>query len=101
MRLPIKNILIDTLRYWIYQLQNDKCTEETMRSIYKEIAHNTVTEADAKSIAEFYNQSESNVRAVISRKVSSKPKRRTFYNFNDIEKVKPENWESEPEEENE
>ena len=63
-----------------------------MMAAFKLLHDNAVSEATIKEIADFYGQSESNVRNVVSRKSVSKPKRAVLYNFIDVTKIIPKSW---------
>lgn len=88
----IKQILIDTLDYLRYQLVNDKCTPEELRSIKDAVIDNLDIDASYSDIAEFYGQKESNVRNVCSRRMIEKPKRRVYTNFAAFTKILPKSW---------
>lgn len=90
-----RDIIIDTLKFWLYQIENGKCTAEEFKSIYESTIKSVETQATAKDIAEFYGQSEGNVRSFLSRKYipeEHKPKRKVYYPFNFILKFIPPTW---------
>jgi hypothetical protein len=88
-----KQMLIDICRMFIYQLENDKCTAEELRSISDSCAENLDIDVTAETIANYYGQSESNVRNVISRNYTkNKPKRKVYYNFAWVSKIVPNTW---------
>lgn len=89
----IKKVLLDIIDYLRYQVVNDKCTPEEMRSIYSSIAENLDMDATAKDIADFYGKSELCVRNLAQRTPVPKPKRKVYYNFAKVVKYKPKNWE--------
>lgn len=88
----IKKTLIEILDFYRYKIDNDKCTSEDMRAAFNLLHDNAVSEATIKDIADFYGQSENNVRNVVSRKPVSKPKRAVLYNFIDVSKIIPKSW---------
>lgn len=88
----IKKTLLDILDFYRYKIDNDKCTSEDMRTAFNLLHDNAVSEATIKDIADFYGQSESNVRNIVSRKAVSKPKRAVLYNFIDVSKIIPKSW---------
>lgn len=88
----IKQILIDILDYMRYQVVNDKCTPEELRSITHTIVENIDMDASISDIAEFYGQKETNVRNLCSRRLITKPKRRVYYNFAAFTKILPKSW---------
>jgi hypothetical protein len=88
-----KKTLIDICKMFIYQLENDKCTAEEIRSISDSVAENLQVDVTVKDVAEFYHQSEQNVRTVVSRNFhKEKPKRKVLYNFAWILKIIPKSW---------
>jgi hypothetical protein len=90
----IKSKLIEVLDFFKYQIVNDKCTPETMQSIFNTIEENIIAQSNVNSIADFYKQKESNVRSVISRNIMPKPKRTVLYNFIKFLRIKPKSWHS-------
>lgn len=88
----MKKYLIEILDFFKYKLENDKCTDEDMREAFKLLQSNVVSGATIKDIADYYGQSESNVRNVVSRKCMRKPKRVVLYDFMHISKIIPKGW---------
>lgn len=91
----MKRFLLDILDYLKYQLEHDKCTSQELKSIYEAIDKNLEIDASISDIAEFYKQSDANVRNVISRNYkdkSAQPKRRVMYNFAWFRKIVPKSW---------
>lgn len=88
---PIKQLLLDIIDFIRYKIDSDSCTAEEMKSAYKLISEHTLTKATTNDIAEFYGQSPSNVRNVISRwGIPSSSKR--YIDFNQFLKYKPKSW---------
>ena len=91
----IKRIILNILDYLRYQVENDKCTSEELKSILEMVSESMEISATIKDMAEFYGQSESNVSNVISRRPipkSQKPKRRVYYNLAFLSKLIPKSW---------
>lgn len=88
----IKQLLLEILDYYRYKITNDKCTQDDMKSVYKVLSENVTSQATIKDIAEFYNQSESNVRNVICRNFIEPPQRRVHYDFHSFIKFIPKSW---------
>lgn len=90
----LKSVLIDFLRFGIWQIQNDKCTYEQMRSIAETIMEDLKVMASVDDIAEFYGQSRSNVSNILSRRiVPSRDKERvTRYNLSWFIRQMPSRW---------
>ena len=87
-----KKILSEILSYYKYKVDNDLCTPEEMDSACKVLQENMEMYGTIEDFAKFFGVSESNVRAVISRKVLDKPKRRVFYRFQSLLKNAPASW---------
>lgn len=88
----IKQQLIELLDFYKYKLVNDKCTQEDMKSLYKMLSDNVTSDATISDIATMYDQSESNVRNVVTRNRTDKPKRKLLYNFHSVQKIIPKRW---------
>lgn len=88
----IKQVILDILDYLKYQVANDRCTPEELRSMYDTITENMTVEATIGDIAKHYGQSESNVRNVAARSYIGKPKRRVYYNLMKFSKCIPTSW---------
>ncbi len=88
----IKKVLLEIIDYLRYQIVNDKCTPEEMKSIYSAMAENLDMDATAKDIADFYGKSEFCVRNLTQRTFVHKPKRKVYYNFAEVVKYKPKSW---------
>lgn len=90
--IPCKRIILEVLDYLRYQVDNDRCTPEEMRSFANTIEDNLDIECTVQDIAERYKQSPSNVRNVLSRNFMPKPKRRVHYSFSKFIKFIPKSW---------
>lgn len=88
----VKKVLLDILDYLRYQVVNDKCTAEELRSITHVLIENIDIDASISDIAEFYGQKETNVRNVCSRNMLTKPKQRVYINFAAFMKIIPKSW---------
>ncbi|MBO7510248.1 MAG: hypothetical protein J6T35_03610 [Bacteroidales bacterium] len=87
-----KKYLIETLDYYKKRVSEDACTMEEINSVAKTLEENMQIHGTISDFANFYNVSESNVRATISRKLIAKPKRKLLYPFHKFAKIIPENW---------
>lgn len=88
----MKKILIEVLEFYKMKLENDKCTPEELRTAFNALSNDVVCEVTIKDLADFYGQSESNVRNVLSRNIIEKPKRKITYNFISVSKILPSRW---------
>lgn len=88
----IKNLILDILDYLKFQVVNDRCTPEELRSMYDTITENIAVDATISDIANHFGQSESNVRNVAARSYVGKPKRRVHYNLLKFVKCAPASW---------
>lgn len=90
--IPCKRIIVEVLDYLKYKVLNDDCTPEELRSISNTIGENLDINCTAKDLAEYYGQSQSNVRNVLNRNFMPKPKRKTYYSFSHFIKFIPKSW---------
>lgn len=88
----IKQFLLEILDFYRYKVANDKCTQSDMKSVFELLSKEVVSEATISDIADFYGQSDNNVRNIISRKVTERPRRANLYNFGAFIKAVPKNW---------
>lgn len=85
-------LLIEILEFYIFKLKAGKCTQQEADSATKVIQENMTIDGTISDFAKFYGVSESNVRAVIARKLIAKPKRILLYPFHKFIKIIPESW---------
>lgn len=91
----MKQIILDILDFWKFQVENGKCTEEQMKRIHSVASKELNVQATIDDIAEFYGQSRSNVSNVISRRPvpkSKRPQRRVMYDLGWFASQVPESW---------
>lgn len=86
------DLLIEILEFYIYKLKSGKCAQQEAESATKTIVSNMEIDGTISDFAKFYGVSESNVRAVIARKLLAKPKRILLYPFHNFMKVIPDSW---------
>ena len=88
----MKKAILEIIDYLRYQVVNDKCTAEELRSMASESLKVSATIDD---LAEFYGQSKNNVSNVLSRSpipAKEKPKRKVYYNFAFFRTLIPKSW---------
>lgn len=90
--ITVKEVVINILDYLKYQVVNDKCTPDELRSIQNSLIDNLDIDCTCEDIATMYNQSRSNVRNVLSRNFMPKPKRKVYYNFVKFITFIPKTW---------
>ena len=90
----IKGVLLEFLKFAEYQVENDRCSLEQMKSLCEVIMRDIKVMATIDDIAGFYGQSSSNVRNVLARRIIPKgdKERRVMYNFTRFVKMMPEKW---------
>lgn len=88
----MKRRLIALCDFFKYQLENDKCTAEEIKSVCKMAESNLEVDATVKDMADFFGQSEQNVNNVIHRHYGDKPKRRVYHNLNWVLTQAPSKW---------
>lgn len=92
---PTKKLLSEILAFLKYKVDTDQCTMEEIRKFADIAVEQLDTLATTKEIAEFYGESESNVRNILARRVipkEHKPKRKVYFSFNLFAKLKPKSW---------
>lgn len=88
----IKQVVLDILDYLRWQVVNDRCTPEQMRSIHDSFVGNIAVKATADDLAEYFDQRKENVKNVLSRAPLPKPRRRVYYSFTSFVKCLPKTW---------
>lgn len=87
-----KIILSEILDFYKYKVDNNLCTISEMNDAISALENNIESHGTISDFAKFYGVSESNVRAVIARKLAAKPKRLLLYPFHKFAKIIPERW---------
>lgn len=90
--IPVKRVILEILDYLRYQVENDRCTMEELRSIESTLEQNLDIECTSSDIAERYGQSRTNVRMALHRRFMPTPKYRTLHNFMAFVKYIPKSW---------
>lgn len=85
-------LLSEILGFYKYKVDNNLCTMEEMNGAIKALENNMEAHGTISDFAKFYGVSESNVRAVIARKLLAKPKRVLLYPFHKFIQIIPESW---------
>ena len=88
----MNKILSEFFRFLAYKVEHDGLTLEEMQGLLNFFEKDMKVSATADELAKFYERSPEAVRAVVSRKMRSKPKRRVLYSFNEFRKVAPDKW---------
>lgn len=90
--IPCKRVILEVLDYLKFQVENDRCTPEEIRS-FANVAENELDIlCTTQDIAERYKQSPSNVRNALSRNFMPKPKRKVYYSFSKFIPFIPKSW---------
>lgn len=87
-----KTIINEVLDFLKFKVNSDSCTPEEFRNLSDMLIERLDTIGTVEEIAEFFNVPQQNLRTMINRKVSDKPKRRVYYRFMSIMKNIPEKW---------
>lgn len=91
----IKQYILDSLRYMTTQVEEDKCPPETLFSIARIMMKELDVRGTVKQFAQHYQQSESNIRNVLSRRYipkNEKPLRQVTYRFGWFSSLVPPSW---------
>ena len=86
-----KEIIRQTLKFWLFKLDENSCTIEELRSL-SHAAEQLNAIGTVEDFAKYCDKPEQQVRNVINRKVLDKPKRRVYYRFLPFIKNIPDKW---------
>lgn len=89
---PANKILSEILQYYKYKVDNNLCTMSEMNDALKALESNMEVHGTIEDFAKFYDVTQGNVRATISRKLIAKPKRKVLYPFHKFLKIVPDKW---------
>ena len=92
---PTKILLLEMLKFLYQKVDTDQCTAEEIQKFADVATTQLDVLATTKDIAEFYGESESNVRNILARRVipkEHKPKRKVYFSFNLFASRKPNSW---------
>ena len=87
-----KKLLADYLGFLKYKVEHDGLTMEEERAMLRVFEDSVRLSATTDDLAAYYGKSHEAIRAVISRKMLSKPKRRVMHSFNEFRRVVPDKW---------
>lgn len=87
-----RKILTEFLDFLRDKIANGALTLEEEQSFIRLIERELPLSATCDDLARYYHQSPGNIRAVIHRRLLSKPKRRVMYSFLDFSKIVPDKW---------
>ena len=87
-----KTIINEVLDFLKFKVNSNSCTPDELRNISDLLTERLDTIGTVEEISEFFNVPQQNLRTMINRKVSDKPKRRVYYRFMSIMKNIPEKW---------
>lgn len=87
-----KTIINEVLDFLKFKVNSNSCTPEELRNLSDILTERLDTIGTVEEISEFFNVPQQNLRTMINRKVSDKPKRRVYYRFMSIMKNIPEKW---------
>ena len=87
-----KKILAEFFRFLAYKAEHEGFTLEEEQALMGFFQNSIPISATADDLSKFYRRSPEAIRAVVSRKMLGKPKRRVLYSFNEFRKVVPDKW---------
>lgn len=88
----IRESFAETLELLAFKIRHGSMTAADLESITNLIKSEVCILVTVKELADFYNQSEDNIRHVLHRKVAAPPVRRVFYDFLSFQKAVPAKW---------
>jgi hypothetical protein len=87
-----RKILSDFLGFLKDKVDHDALTLEDEQALADFIVRNLHLSATCEDLARYYGKTPENVRAVIHRRLLSKPRRRVLYSFFDFCRIVPDSW---------
>ena len=87
-----KKILLSTIDYLRYKVENEKLTVSEMQSLIRVFCEGLNLEGTADDFAEFFGKSKNNVKVAICRNMMDKPIRKVLYPFSKFLKIIPRTW---------
>lgn len=88
----IRDSFAEMLNFLAFKVRNGSMTMSDIDAIIAVLNHDACILVTVKELAEYYGQSEDNIRHVIHRKVTKQPIRRVFYDFHSFQKAVPSQW---------
>ena len=88
----MQQTLLEFIDYLRYKVENKKFTLTELETVHLFLLNTFDVRATIDELADYYNKDKARIRTEIARKVSSKPIRRVYYRFSDINDVVPKSW---------
>lgn len=86
------NELATILEFTTERAKSGQKSLEEVKSWLDVLLEHSTLWATVEELADFFGQSERNVRSLINRRYVGKPKRRVYYSFNQFSKIVPKSW---------
>ena len=87
-----QKILAEFFGFLQYKVEHGGFTFEEEQAMLRVFENSIRVSATADDLAGYYGKTPTAVRAVISRKMLSKPTRKVLHSFNEFRRVVPEKW---------
>ena len=94
----VRESLADVLSFLGYKVRKGSINFSDVESLKGFVTRGCGVKATVKELAEYYGQSEDNIRHVIHRNLMSPPQRKVYYDFAEFSKVVPKKWQKKVEE---
>ena len=88
----MQQTLLEFIDYLRFKVENRKFTLTELENIHNFFLNTFDVHATIEELANYYNKDKARIRTEIARKVLSKPIRRVYYKFSDINDVIPKSW---------
>lgn len=88
----MQKTLLEFIDYLRFKIENKKFTLAELENVHNFFLETFDTRATIEELADYYNKDKARIRTEIARKVISKPERRVYYKFSDINDVVPLSW---------
>lgn len=87
-----RRLLAEFLGFLKFKIERGELSLEEEQALLDMLESSVCVYATVDELANYYGKSPEAVRAVASRKMFSKPRRRVLYNFNEFRRVAPPKW---------
>lgn len=74
------------------KIKDGTVTASDVRTMFDTLSSTCGVDASIREIARHFGQSEVNVRSLIKRRILGKPRRRVYYDFNEVCRKVPSSW---------
>lgn len=88
----MREALSDMFDILAFKVRNGAMTLEEMNTVLSLFSDSVKPKASIRELADFYGQTEDNVRHIIYRNMMPKPVRKVYYDFESFRRFVPKRW---------